>query len=66
MAALNKKIRAPLGVVETEAKAFEMGLQFAKDVGLRDLLTLEGDSLIVCRPLLDDLALPSPSVDAEQ
>lgn len=46
MAALSKKIKAPLGPVEVEAKDFELGLQFAKDVGIRDLI-LEGDSLIV-------------------
>ena len=28
-----KKISAPLGALEVEANAFEVGLQFAKDVG---------------------------------
>lgn len=46
MAALSKKIKVPLGPVEVEAKDFELGLQFAKDVGIRDLI-LEGDSLIM-------------------
>ena len=64
IAALSKKIHAPVGVVEleAEAKAFEIGLQFAKDVGIRDL-THEGDSLVVYHALLD-LASPPPSVDA--
>ena len=62
IAALSKKIHAPLGVVEAEANAFEIGLQFAKDVGVRDL-THDGDSLLVCHALLD-LASPLPSVDA--
>ena len=61
VAALSKKIHAPLGVVEAEAKAFEMGLQFAKDVGVRDLI-LEGGSLNVYRALLG--STPPPSVDA--
>lgn len=32
-AALSKKIYALLGAVEAEAKAFEVGLLFAKDIG---------------------------------
>nr|POE97702.1 hypothetical protein CFP56_06515 [Quercus suber] len=62
IAALSKKIHAPSGVVEAEAKAFQMGLQFAKDVGIRGL-THEGDSRVVCHAILD-LASPPPSVDA--
>ena len=34
VAALSKIIYAPLGPLEVEAKAFESGLQFAKEVGL--------------------------------
>ena len=49
-----------IGAIEAEAKAFEMGLQFAKDVGVRDLI-LEGDSLNVYRAL--GLTSPPPSVD---
>nr|POE69134.1 hypothetical protein CFP56_70720 [Quercus suber] len=33
VAAMSKKIRSPLGALEVELKAFETGLQFAKDVG---------------------------------
>ena len=36
--ALSKKIDAPLGPLEIEAKAFEVGLQFTKDVGIHDLI----------------------------
>ena len=43
---LSKKIDAPLGPLEIEAKAFEVGLQFTKDVGIHDLI-LEGDSLVI-------------------
>ena len=60
--ALSKKINAPLGSVEAEVKAFEMGIQFAKDMGIRDVL-IEGDSLIVQRAL-NELASPPPLVDA--
>ena len=44
--AFSKKIDAPLGPLEIEAKAFEVGLQFTKDVGIHDLI-LEGDSLVI-------------------
>ena len=44
VAALSKRLNAPLGAVEAEAKAFETGLQFAKDIGVQDII-LEGDSI---------------------
>ena len=49
-AALCRKITAPMGAVEAEAKAFEAGLLFAKDVGVWDVI-LEGDSLVVYNAL---------------
>lgn len=61
IAALSKKIPAPLGAVETEAKAFESGLQFAKDIGIQDLI-LEGDSLTIYRALVG-LSLSPTSLD---
>ena len=61
VAALSRKLHAPLGVAEAEAKATEMGLQFAKDIGVHDII-LEGDSLNVYRVLLVLSASP-PSVD---
>ena len=61
-AALSKKINVPLGPVEAEAKAFEMGIQFAKDVGIRDVL-IKGDSLIV-QCALNELVSPPPLLDA--
>ncbi|XP_065633571.1 uncharacterized protein LOC136069217 [Quercus suber] len=42
--ALCKKVEAPLGALEVEAKALEAGLLFARDVGLQDVV-LEGDSI---------------------
>ena len=37
VAALSKKIGAPVGALEVEANTFEVGLQFAKDVGKIDM-----------------------------
>ena len=62
VAALSRKFHAPLGAVEAEAKAAEMGVQFAKDIGVREII-LEGDSLNVYRAL-QGLSAPPPSVDA--
>ena len=36
VAAMCRKLDLPLGVLETEAKALEMGVVFAEEVGLRD------------------------------
>lgn len=59
-AALSKKIMLPLGPVE--AKAVEVGVQCAKDVGITDVM-VEVDSLIMQRALTE-LAPPPPSMDA--
>ena len=45
-----KQIHAPLGPLEVESKAVEVGLQFAKQLGVSDF-TIEGDSLIASRVL---------------
>ena len=37
-ATLSKKLYAPLGPMEIEAKALEEGVNFAWDVGIRDLV----------------------------
>nr|POF27269.1 hypothetical protein CFP56_12610 [Quercus suber] len=60
-AALCRKITAPMGATEAEAKAFEAGLLFAKDVGVRDVI-LEGDSLVVYNALCN--ISPPPSLIA--
>ena len=52
--ALSKKIPAPIG----PAKAFEVGLLFAKEVGVRDVI-LEGDSMIVYNTLCKYSPAPS-------
>ena len=43
MVGLGRKILAPLGAIEAETKAFEAGITFAKEVGIREFF-LEGDS----------------------
>lgn len=46
VAALSKKMELPLGALEIEAKALEEGIQFASDVGVRDVI-FEGDSMTI-------------------
>lgn len=58
--AMSKKIHAPLGAMEAEAKAFEVGIQFAKDIGIQNVI-LEGDSLLVYKALCE-LSSPPSSV----
>ena len=60
--ALSKKISAPLKAVEIEAKAVEVGLQFAKDLSIQDFI-IEGDSLLVINAL-KELSPPPSSVAA--
>ena len=56
--ALSRKFNAPLGALEVEAKAFEMGLEFARDVCVQDFI-LEGDSLVVYNALYGFSTPPS-------
>ena len=48
--ALSRKLALPLGALEIEAKAIEVGVQFAMDVGVRDVM-LEGVSMCICNAL---------------
>ncbi|XP_075636690.1 uncharacterized protein LOC142608919 [Castanea sativa] len=50
--ACSKKIEAPLGAIEADAKAVELGLQFAKDMSIQDY-TLESDSVTLVNALRD-------------
>ena len=38
VAAMSKKMAVPLGALETEVKAMEMGVRFAAEVGIRDAI----------------------------
>ena len=60
--ACSKKIMAPLGAVEIEAKAFEFGLHFARDLLIQDFI-LEGDSLVLVNAL-KEISPPLSSVAA--
>lgn len=60
--ACSKKIKAPLGVVEVEAKALEIGIQFAKDLLIHDFI-LESDSLNLIKAL-KEISPPPVSVAA--
>ena len=48
--AMCKQLHAPLGPIESESKVVEIGMQFAKQLGLLDII-MEGDSLMVSRAL---------------
>ena len=50
LAALCRKIRAPLGVLEVEAKAYEASVLLARHLGLQ-VGVLEGDSLTISNAL---------------
>lgn len=54
------KKKAPIGAVEAKAKAFEVGIQFAKDLLIHDFF-LEGDSLMLVNAL-NELTPPPLSV----
>ena len=60
VAALSKKMALPLGALETEAKALEEGIQFACDVGVRDVI-LGSDSMNICNSV-QGLSEPPSSV----
>lgn len=61
IAALSKKIDAPLGALEAEAKALESSLHFTLEMGIYDLV-IESDSWILYNALSDQS--PSPSLVA--
>ena len=62
VAAMCRSIAAPLRPLEVEAKAFEAGLQLARDMGFHDVI-LEGDSLILVRTLCG-LSSPPSTIDS--
>ena len=50
MGAMSKKISRPLGAIKARAKAMEVGILFAWDLGLKNIVA-EGDSLAVVQAL---------------
>ena len=50
MGAMSKKISRPLEAIKAEAKAMEVGILFAWDLGLKNIVA-EGDSLAVVQAL---------------
>ena len=46
MGALSMKLNQHLGSLEVEAKAYELGITFAKDMGFHEIV-LEGDFVMV-------------------
>nr|POF17249.1 hypothetical protein CFP56_18365 [Quercus suber] len=62
IAAMCKQIHAPLRPLEAKLKAVEIGLQFAKQLGVSNFI-IEGDSLIVSRALSQSSSVPA-SIDA--
>lgn len=50
IAVLCRKLYTPLGPLEVVAKAMEIGVKFAKEVGVKDVI-FEGDSLIICNAI---------------
>ena len=62
IATLSKRWKFPLGAIEAEAKAWEMGAIFAREVGIREA-EFEGDSLMVCNALQGLVSPPSSVVN---
>ena len=58
MVVLCRKIKAPLQVLEVEAKAYETGMLLARHLGLRDGV-LEGDPLTISNALKGILVPPT-------
>ena len=56
-AAMKNKLLQPLGPLEIEAKTMEIGVSFAWDTGIRDVI-VESDSKIVANTLLGLCTLP--------
>ena len=54
---LSKQVQQPLGPLEVESKAMEVGVSFSWDVGIREVI-LECDSKIVSNALLSLCTLP--------
>ena len=53
-----KNLDAPLGAIETESKTIEVGMLFAIDIGIRDIV-VESDSLLMIQALKGTTTPPS-------
>ena len=62
VAALSKKLKAPLGAIEVEAKAMKEAVNFAWEMGIRDCL-FESDSLTMVNGMLRLIDPPSSIVN---
>ena len=60
--ALSKKWKCPLGAIEAEAKALEAGVNFAWEVGIREV-EFEIDLLMICNALHGLVSPPSSVVN---
>ena len=58
VAAMSKKLWVPLGPLEVETKAMEEGIDFAWDVGLRDVV-FETDSEMLHKSLTGSITPPA-------
>ena len=54
IAALSKRWECPLGAIEAEAKALEAGVNFAWEVGIREV-EFESGSQLICNALQPSL-----------
>ena len=54
---LEAELQLPLGPLEAEAKAMDVAITFAKDIGLQDV-TFESNSSVLIGALLDKSKLP--------
>ena len=57
LAALSTQLPLPLGPLEAEAKAMDIAISFAKDIGLQEV-TFESDSSVLLGALLDKSKVP--------
>ncbi|KAL0013454.1 hypothetical protein SO802_000523 [Lithocarpus litseifolius] len=61
VAAMSKNLQVPLGALEVEAKAVEEAVNFARDIGIQDII-VESDSMVFCSALQKEVDV-SPAID---
>ena len=65
MGALSMKLNQHLGSLEVEAKAYELGITFAKDMGFHEIV-LEGDFVMVSNAIAGISPPPSSITSIER